>query len=448
MQHHGTNVHAFRSSVAKRRNTRVPAETLDAFNVVEVVGIQKRELLKDSLALTLAKTRAEKQHFDQAFDRFFDQLQLSNSIKRKHDEEIDKTVVSERLNGRVSSELTQAVKHATDDNRDLLSLLLHRVAAKFGIAEISALREKNVYAHAMSEALELKQLARSEENDSVETFLRYVQQYIRREIGEYVTRQYQIHVDPTSRKALLATAIKGNLNHVSPEYYHAMRRVVERLAERLMKQKRRKRKRTNRGELDLKRTMRANMSYDGSFIDLRWRKTKREPNKIFVLCDVSNSVPRVARFLLYFLYELTDVLPNVRAFAFSSNLGEVTDVFPNRASEEAIEATLFRWGKGNTDYGRAFVDFRTICGHDLNRRSTVIILGDGRTNHYDSEIDVFKQISSRAKHVYWLNPEPAADWVDGDSEMNRFAPLCRSVDLCNRLSHIERFADRLVATNA
>ena len=141
------------------------------------------------------------------------------------------------------------------------------------------------------------------------------------------------------------------------------------------------------------------------------------------------------------------MLPNVRAFAFSSQLGEITDVFRSRASEEAIEATLFRWGRGNTDYGRAFLDFRSLCGNEIDRRSTVIVVGDGRNNDYNPEIGVFKQISTRAKSTYWLNPEPAADWTDGDSEMRRFAPLCTRVDLCDRLSHIERFTDRLLAVN-
>lgn len=437
----------FTHFVRALRNAEIrvsPAETLDAFSVLEVVGIEKRSLLKDSLSLALAKTSTEKEHFDKTFDLFFDQLQLHNAIQQDRRGAIDRRIVKERLEGRVSSDLVEAVEHAMDDDRDLLALQLQRVATRIGISEIRTLREKNVYARLISEAFQLDHLADRENTDSVERFLRYLTQYIRREIGEYVTRQYRIHVDPTSRQALLDAAIRGNLNHVSPEYHHAMRSIVEKLAERLVQQKRRKRRRANRGDLNVKRTMRANMAFDGTIYDLHWRKTKREVDSIFVICDVSNSVAQVARFLLYFLYELTDVLPNVRAFAFSSQLGEITEVFRKRASEEAIEATLFKWGKGNTDYGRAFVDFRSLCGSDIGRRSTVIVVGDGRSNYYDPAIAVLKQISTRAKHVFWLNPEPAETWREGDSEMRRFAPLCTRVDLCNRLTHIERFADRLL----
>ncbi len=165
---------------------------------------------------------------------------------------------------------------------------------------------------------------------------------------------------------------------------------------------------------------------------------------MFVLCDVSSSVARVARFLLLFLYELADVLPNVRAFAFSSRLGEITDVMRDNASATAIEEALFTWGKGNTDYARAFFDFRELCGADLKPRSTLIVLGDARSNYYDPRPEVFEELSRRVKRTYWLNPESLDQWSVGDSEMRRYAPYCFRVETCNKLRHIERFADQLL----
>ena len=163
-----------------------------------------------------------------------------------------------------------------------------------------------------------------------------------------------------------------------------------------------------------------------------------------MLCDVSNSVARVARFLLLFLYELADVLPNIRAFAFSSRLGEVTDTMRNHATDTAIEEALFTWGKGNTDYARAFLDFRKLVGADLNQRSTMIVVGDGRNNYYDPRPDVFEQLARRTKQTFWLNPETRDQWREGDSEMRRYAPYCFRVDTCNKIRDIERFADRLL----
>ena len=149
--------------------------------------------------------------------------------------------------------------------------------------------------------------------------------------------------------------------------------------------------------------------------------------------------------MLLFLYELTDVLPNIRAFAFSSALGEVTDLFKRKSTEAAVEEALVAWGGGTTDYARAFCDFRALCGRDLDHKSTIIVLGDARNNYFEPKTDVLKELSDRVKQVLWLNPEHRSQWTQGDSEMQRYAPYCFDVRTCNRLSHIETLADKLLS---
>jgi uncharacterized protein with von Willebrand factor type A (vWA) domain len=141
---------------------------------------------------------------------------------------------------------------------------------------------------------------------------------------------------------------------------------------------------------------------------------------------------------------LTDVLPNVRSFAFSNRLGEVTETFNRQTSGPAIEEALFDWGKGTTDYGRALLDFRELAHDKLNSRSTVVILGDARSNFFDPRADVLKEIANRSKQVFWLNPEPREGWGEGDSEMNRYAPFCLRVHRLASLRDLERFADSLL----
>jgi len=274
--------------------------------------------------------------------------------------------------------------------------------------------------------------------------VRYLRQYFRQQIRDYVDAQYRLHVDATGKRALLVAALDSNLDQIPLEYQHEVRRVVEKLADKLIRDHRRRLRKATRGVLDIKKTLRRNVAYDGTMFDVRWRRQKREKSTVYVLCDVSSSVARVARFLLLFLYELTDVLPNLRAFSFSSRLGEVTDIFRSKASDEAIEDTLFVWGKGNTDYARAFMDFRELCGKDLNKRAVLVVLGDGRNNYYDARPDVFKELSKRVKQVFWLTPETPDSWGEGDSEMRRYAPHCFRVVTCNRIEHIERFAESLL----
>ena len=86
---------------------------------------------------------------------------------------------------------------------------------------------------------------------------------------------------------------------------------------------------------DVRRTLRRNLRYDGALFDLHWKQIKVEPPKVFVICDVSGSVRTVSRFLLTFLYSLGEVLPLVRAFAFSNELGEVTPFFTDFPLDDA-----------------------------------------------------------------------------------------------------------------
>ena len=444
----------FARFVTALRNADVrvsPAETLDAFDVARRVGIEDQGLLKDALALTLAKSPDEKARFDDTFERFFSQLAFRDPAKRTFLRDIDRQAVLESLHDNGSVDLVEAVANVLDDDRDSLALRVQRAAADIGVHEMRTLREKAHFSEQLANALALDELGAHIDGQNASmgggagtALLRYLRQYFRQEIRAYVDGQYRLHVDASGKRALIDAALKSNLDQLPRAYHEEVRRVVEKLAAKLASEHRRRRRRTSAGVLDIKRTLRRNIAYDGAVFDLQWRRNKRERPTVFVLCDVSNSVARVARFLLLFLYELTDVLPNVRAFAFSARLGEITETMRDRASDAAIEEALFRWGKGNTDYARAFLDFRELCGGDLNSRATLIVLGDARNNYYDPRPEVFEELSRRVKQTYWLNPETREQWREGDSEMRRYAPHCFRVATCNKLRDIERFADQLL----
>jgi len=421
------------------------AETLDAFAVLSHVGIRDKTLLRDALELTLAKTLDEKKRFDETFDRFFEQLAFRVPAKRAMLDDVDRESILETLRTKTSSDVVDAVESVLDDDRDRLAMLVQEAASRLNLGNIRTLREKSYYVDRIADALSVSELddyIGSTEN--ADPAVRYLRQYFRQQIRDYVDAQYRLRVDATGKRALLVAALDSNLDQIPLEYQHEVRRVVEKLADKLVRDHRRRLRKATRGVLDIKKTLRRNVAYDGTMFDVRWRRHKREKSTVYVLCDVSSSVARVARFLLLFLYELTDVLPNLRAFSFSSRLGEVTDIFRSKASDEAIEDALFVWGKGNTDYARAFIDFREICGKDLNNRAVLVVLGDGRNNYYDARPDVFKELSKRVKQVFWLTPERPDSWGEGDSEMRRYAPHCFRVATCNRLEHIERFAESLL----
>ena len=191
------------------------------------------------------------------------------------------------------------------------------------------------------------------------------------------------------------------------------------------------------------KTIRKGIPTDGVMFNTYWRQIKKEKPQILAVCDVSGSVAAYAKFLLMFLYSLQDVLPKVRSFAFSSNLGEVSDMFVDYPIEKAIEMVNWKYG-GATDYGTALTDFSNLAMDDINSNTTVIILGDARNNNGDPKLEIMHSIYQRAKQVIWLNPETRRAWGTGDSEMTRYQSACHFSAECNNLKQLERIVDQLL----
>jgi uncharacterized protein with von Willebrand factor type A (vWA) domain len=183
------------------------------------------------------------------------------------------------------------------------------------------------------------------------------------------------------------------------------------------------------------------MAHDGIPFETMWKQTKIERPKIIVICDVSQSVAAAARFLLLFLYSLNEIIATLRAFAFSAFLIEVSEILEDKPVEKAIPEILEKAGFRPTDYGQAFADFDDSFMDAVDRRTTIIILGDGRTNDADPRIDLMRKLHDRSKSVIWLNPEPETFWGTGDSEMPRYRPFCHVAKTCNTVHDLERIVD-------
>jgi uncharacterized protein len=443
-------VHALRSAEIPVS----PAETLDALEVVRQVGVDDGALLRNALSLTLAKTAEEKARFDASFERFFGQLAFEQPAKRSLLRGLDGSGVVSALGAELAPAARELIEGVLDQRRTELAWRLEQAARGLDLDAMRALRDKSRYVARLGAALGIDELdaliARRRESGAdqgdpdLDAALRYLRQYALEQVRGYVDRQYALRVDATGKRAVLDAALSGHLDQLPPDYYREVGRVVQKLADRLARNHRRRRRRAQRGHLDLKRTLRRNVAYDGNLFELHWRAQRRRRSTVFVVCDLSSSVGRVARFLLMFLHDLADVLPALRTFGFSNRLGEITGLFARHGAERAVEEALFTWGKGTTDYGQALVDLRALGGRDLDRHATVIFLGDARGNYYPHRADLFRSLAERVRRVYWLNPEPPERWSDGDSLMHHYAPYCQRVDRCARLADIERFADRLL----
>jgi len=234
---------------------------------------------------------------------------------------------------------------------------------------------------------------------------------------------------------------------LSPAEVDRMRQTIARLVRKLKDAIGLRYAARSRGLLDVKKTLRRAARYQGVPLELRWRRRPPRKGRIVVLCDVSGSVWSAARFMLNMLYALQDCFDRVRSFIFVAGVAEVTALFECHDIERAIAKVLtetdLEYGAA-TDYGLTLRQFKARHIDAVNRKTTVIVIGDGRSNYGNPEEEILGEIRERSRRLIWLNPESEAFWLTGDSEMRTYTPLCNEVRPCQNLNQLSDFIRELV----
>ncbi|MGE0622363.1 MAG: VWA domain-containing protein [Pseudomonadales bacterium] len=486
------------------RNSEVrisTAETLDAFNAVELVGYEDRAFLKRTLSLVLPKTADEKQTFENCFDQFFSfedvrgerqargtgegddesadadeggegegggaggeaqpgertgKAKSKSKSKKKRSGLVEEAEPEEDLGpGEMSEADSELGRLLMSNSRVELTMAMAAAGEAVDVRSIQVFTQKGLYTRKVMEEMglgglnreigELKESRRIPERRLGQELTRR-RDWLREQVRDYVEKQFLLHADATGKRLREELLRKVKLSNVEHRSFRLIQEIVYKMAKKLAALHSRRKKVFKRGALNVPRTLRHNMAYDGAIFDLHWKSVKVDRPKVFAICDVSGSVANYARFMLMFLYSLEEVMPKVRSFAFSSDLAEVTDLFERNHIEDAISKTLRDYSGGSTDYGQAFADFKKLCLDDVDNRTTIIILGDARNNYGDPRTDVLKEMYDRCKRLIWLNPEPRNSWNVGDSEMRKYMAYSHQVDECNSLMHLERVVGNLLRT--
>jgi len=455
------------------------SESIDAGKVVDLVGFDDRVTLRSALSQVLAKSEDEKQAFTETFDTFFsfeqfkERSQAANENDERESREAEEGGGDGDGGGGDPSQSCSAAGSGgggtggepqgdpSGANMDLAGLLERGDQAKLQMALAEGARQANLnrirlftqrgmFTRRIMEIMGLDGL--NEEIERRETSgnekgaerLMEAREELRGQVRDYVEKQLEIFTANSGRQLREEVLAQMRLSNVDRSDMKIMRELVRKMAKRLVALHSRRKKVARRGTLDVRRTIRANIEFDGLLFHTIWKRTKIDRPKVMAICDVSGSVAQVSRFLLMFLYSLQEVLPDVRSFAFSGNLGETTDLFKREKLEQALSEALRDFGGGSTDYGRALEDFESLAMNDIDHRTTVLILGDARSNYGDPRSDILKLVHARARRVIWLNPEPRSMWNSGDSEMRRLSPYCDKAVTCSSLKDLERVVSELL----
>lgn len=424
-------------------------EAIDAANAVKLIGYDDRTRLLDTLRCVLAKSPAEKATHDRLFNLYFSRTAQSENMQASLDS--DSNHPSENSQSGQTPDLLDLVLSG-DETRILIAM--ERAAQEADIANIRFSTQISYYAQQMMQALGVERLEgqmmdafrqrTAEGNAKAEELIEARKDmFLRtREHTKQAFETYGAGATQAFREDFLSDQ---SISSLDVRDLQRMQVLVEKIAKRLAVKHARRRKKKNRGQLDLRRTLRRNAGFDGVPFDLTWKQTKKDRPKIVAICDVSGSVARVVRFLLMFLYSLDEAVPDIESFAFSGRLESVSALLEQEDFATAMDKIVNTIGMSSTDYGQSLSDLRMEHWNTIDRRTTVIILGDGRSNHGDPRVDLFRELTARAKRTIWLSPEGESQWGSGDSELLRYRPYCSTMMHVQTVKDLKRMLDEALS---
>ncbi len=423
------------------------SELLDAFHALDAVSWTSREDFREALAATLAKSQEDRHVLDVLFERFF--------FRAAEREAVDRGLREERFEGAEQLDLEglrerirEAIRAGSDgEMRDLARLAIAafgRQGEGSGVIGVDVQRIRRTLGLRSEKAGAELPDPDAVPRDGLQEFERHVRAELERQMIER-TRS----LPPARPLRELDRALPSN----PAQDLSQVHRVVAQLKKRLASHGREHRGRRRSWQIDVRRTLRASLQTGGVPLELKYRPRRPRRPELYVLCDVSTSVTSASVFFLSVLHALHDQFRKLRSFVFVERISEVTDVFERERSFAAVSRRIATDAgvadvSGYTDYGRVWLEFLDNVADDLDPRSTVIVLGDARTNGREPHANVFGRVAQGAGHTFWINPEPRLYWNYGDSVMSTYEPHCDGVFECWTTKQLETFVNAIAEIHA
>ena len=436
------------------------AEDLDAVAALSALGWSDRDAIHAGYAATLVKKQVQRPIFDALFDIYFPRM-VGSGVRGAEQAETgeDGEQSPVRDNAEALAEFREALAEALEQgDEQRLAQLAAEMVGRFGAmpgrgpglsswSAYTALQRVSptelidkIVAGLMAEG-RTEEEAQKVSGRRVGEFTKRVEDDARRRIAEEKGPDHVANVAlrPSIDRLDFTSARRTDLEQMRREIHPLARR----LATRLTQEHHAKR----RGPLDFRRTVRASMSTGGVPLTTHHKPKRPHRTELVVLCDVSGSVANFAQFTLLLVFALRDQFQGVRAFTFIDHVHEVThhfkpgaDVVEVMSDLAASTAHAALWGR--TNYGRALGKFEESYGDIVGPKSSLLILGDARSNYSDLHEDVLERLSGAARHSWWLNPEARRYWGTGDSAAPTYGAFVDMIE-CRNLTQLGEFVHDL-----
>jgi uncharacterized protein with von Willebrand factor type A (vWA) domain len=453
--------------VGALRTKGVPAgtsETVDAAAVMEVLGLDRRELLREGLASALVRRGGQRDVFDMTFDLYFPAGTGTTQAVLDSEEDLGLDDLRDLLAMALADDDSRALEQVAEIAVELLGQVGEGGGQTGGWSAyqtLERLRPQTVLVQALAaraggqgrrpgQGLQsatpqvTDRLERDEIRRNVDRFRAMVASEARRRTAEQRGREVVTRhaVRPGTDRIDFLSANRQQLEELRTAVRPLSRKLATRLAAR--------RRRAQRGKIDIRRTLRRSMSTGGVPMKPAFAKPHPARPELVLMCDVSGSVAGFSGFTMLLVQALSDQFSKVRVFAFVNAMDEVTDIVKDTGRISGVdlgpriaqEARITKWHT-SSDYGEAFGDFAESFLSAVGPRTSVLILGDARNNNQEPNLGALHLIGQHARRTFWLNPEHHMRWGLGDSMAPEYAEVVEMHECCN-VDQLSRFITRLL----
>ena len=388
------------------------SEIIDAARSVTEIDLARRVELHAALRSTLVKQARHYPTFELAFDRFFPARIARDPADPARVTAADDDLVRELAGGGDLGAIAAALVDEYAGLDGELRSEKHHAQRVFLGADIARLMSR----------------VRIADPDMSPAMIRARVDELKRLIAADVRAQIDSRFGLTDLVDIEADLHDVDFLEASRAELDQMREVIRPIARKLAARLA-KRRQHRVGRVNMRRTMRRSLGAGGVPLDVLHDRPRAHKPELFVLCDISGSVADFSLFTLTLMSALSAEIARTRSFVFVDDVDEVTELLASTGHGiepwQLLRNTNVIGVDGHSDYGRVLERFwREVGDRELHRTSTVIVTGDARTNHKGNGEEWLGRIAERVRRVYWLNPEPRADWDTHDSEMAAYARHC------------------------
>jgi uncharacterized protein with von Willebrand factor type A (vWA) domain len=435
------------------------AESIDAFNAIDHLGIHARKTFRLCLRSTLIKNRSALAVFDELFPLFFNTASapplsnLTNDLSREE-----------------AIQIAEAIRDLNDHIRRMLERLLHgeplsaeeleHFAQRIGLQHANNLRYTEWMARRMEQAMKFTEVRAAIQNlintlselftdtnrlEQIQQLIEENYQALRDQIRQFVGQRIAENLSDLPREESIDRLMDRSFNALSENDMQILREEVRRLAVILRSRVALRQKRAKNGRLDPKATIRANLKHQGIPFEIKYHNRRQKP-KLVVFCDLSTSMRYCSELMLSLVYELKDQISKTHAFAFIDHLEYINPYFIGKEGNAAVKSVLQKMPPGyySTDLGYSLTNFASGYLDTIDNKTTFIMVGDGRNNYNNPELVIFRIISQRSHRTIWINPESRNQWGTGDSDMWKYVPYCDDILRASTLNELTAAVDQLL----